>query len=219
MKASRFLPGVAIATVAAAAFVHPPGLTYQGLTDHSLIHQARAEANPVISNAIPASEAVTLQAKIAAIDPGTRAVTLVGANGHQVTVTAGSAVRLEMLKVGDNVDAQYFRSVGFMVSPPKGGTGTPVSDDQMTQMIAQRVEAPGGVGIRLTKVSGTVVGIDLSSHSIDVVNPSGGGVYTIDVTEPSRIAALEQLKVGDTISAVVSEALAVSIQPAPKRWF
>jgi hypothetical protein len=214
MKAPRFLSGVAVATVAAAAFVHPSGPTYQ-----AVIHQAWAEANPVISNAIPASEAVTLQAKIAAIDPGTRAVTFVGANGHQVTVTAGPAVRLEMLKVGDNVDAQYFRSVGFMVSPPRGGSGTPISEDQMTQMVAQRVEAPGGVGIRLTKVSGTVVGIDLASHSIDVVNTSGGGVYTIDVTDPSRIAMLEQLKVGDTITAVISQALAVSIQPAPKSWF
>lgn len=209
MKPSSLLPGVAMAAIAATAFVQPPGLT----------NQARAQANPVISNVVPASEAVTLQAKITAIDPNTRAVTLVGASGHQVTVTAGSAVRLDMLNVGDRVDARYFRSVGFMVAPPRGGTGTPVSDDEMTQMVAQPVQAPGGVAIRLTKVSGTVVGIDLASHSIDVVNPSGGGVYTIDVTEPSRIAMLDSLKVGDTITAVVSQALAVSIQPAQKSWF
>jgi hypothetical protein len=206
MKASSLLPGVAIA---AAVFVQPPGL----------MHEARAQPNPAISNVVPASEAVTLQAKITAIDPNTRAVTLTGASGHQVTVTAGSAVRLDMLNVGDKVNAQYFRSVGFMVAPPRGGAGTPVSEDEMTQMIAQPVQAPGGVGIRLTKVSGTVVGIDLASHSIDVVNPSGGGVYTIDVTDPSRIAMLGSLKVGDTITAVVSQALAVSIQPAPKSWF
>jgi hypothetical protein len=209
MKPSSLLPGMALTAIAATAFVQLPGLT----------NQARAQANPVISNVVPASEAVTLQAKITAIDPNTRAVTLVGASGHQVTVTAGSAVRLDMLNVGDRVDAQYFRSVGFMVAPPRGGTGTPVSDDEMTQMVAQPVQAPGGVAIRLTKVSGTVVGIDLASHSIDVVNPSGGGVYTIDVTEPSRIAMLDSLKVGDTITAVVSQALAVSIQPAQKSWF
>ena len=34
-----------------------------------------------------------------------------------------------------------------------------------------------------------------------------------------RQALLETLKVGDTITAVVSQALAVSITPAPKSWF
>jgi hypothetical protein len=69
------------------------------------------------------------------------------------------------------------------------------------------------------KVSGTVVDIDLSSNSIKLVNPSGGMVYTIDVTDPARVAMLGSLKVGDTINAVVSQVLAVTIEPAPKSWF
>jgi hypothetical protein len=70
-----------------------------------------------------------------------------------------------------------------------------------------------------TEVSGLVVGIDLAAHSIDVVNPTGGGVYTLDVTDPARIAMLPQLKVGDTITAVISQALLISVVPAPKSWF
>ena len=58
----------------------------------------------------------------------------------------------------------------------------------------------------------------MAAHSIDLVNPSGGGVVTIDVTDPKRIAMLSDLKVGDTITAVVSQALAVSIEPS-KSWF
>jgi hypothetical protein len=180
---------------------------------------AMAQNNPTLTSVVPQSEAVTLQAKIAAINPATRAVTLSGASGNAVTVTAGPAVRLDMLKVGQRVNAQYYRSVGFAVNGPQGGNGTPVTDDQMTQMIAQPVQAPGGVAVRLTKIQGTVVGIDLAAHSVDVVKPSGGGVYTIDVTDPARIAMLNRLKVGDTVTAVVSEALAVSIEPAPRSWF
>ena len=71
----------------------------------------------------------------------------------------------------------------------------------------------------LTKVQGLVVGIDEAAHSLDLVNPSGGGIYTIEVTDPARIAMLSQVDVGDTITAVVSQALAVSIEPAPKSWF
>src|SRR5208282_6104248 len=132
------------------------------------------------------------------------------ASGNAVTVVAGPLVRLDMLKVGDRVNAKYYRSIGFVVNPPAGGSGVPVSNDQMTQITAQPAQAPGGVGVRLTKVSGTVVGIDLLDHRVDLINPSGGGVYTLDVTDPARIAMLASLKVGDTITAVVSEAMAVS---------
>jgi hypothetical protein len=185
----------------------------------ALSHGAAAQGNPTITNLVPESESATLQAKITAINPKTRAVTLAGASGDKVTLIAGPAVRLELLKVGDRVNVQYYRSVAFLVKPPAGGNGTPVSDDQITQLTAQPVQAPGGVGIRLTKVSGTVVGIDMAVHRVDLVNPSGGGIYSIDVTDPTRIAMLGSLKVGDTITAVISQAVAVSIEPAPKRWF
>ena len=185
----------------------------------ALSQGAAAQGNPTPTNVIPESESATLQARITAIHPKTRAITLAGASGDKVTVTAGPAVRLEMLKVGDRVNAQYYRSVAFMVKPPAGGNGTPVSDDQITQLLAQPAQAPGGIGVRLTKVSGTIVGIDLAAHRVDLVSPSGGGIYTIDVTDPSRVAMLGSLKVGDTVTAVISQALAVSIERAPKRWF
>jgi Cu/Ag efflux protein CusF len=177
-----------------------------------------AAQNPVLQNVIPESQSVTLQAKIRSIDANTRQVTLEGASGQAITVTAGPEVRLELLKPGQTVNAKYYRSVGFVVTPPKGGSGVPTSDDQVSQIIAQPMQTPGGVGVRVTKLSGTVVGIDQSSHSINVVNPSGGGVYTIDVTDPARIAMLNSLKVGDTVTAVVSQIVAVSIDPAPQSW-
>ena len=184
-----------------------------------LPHPAAAQQNPTMSNVIPESAAMTIHAKITAINPGTREITLQGRSGNTVTVTAGPVVRLDMLKVGDTVNAKYYRSVAFELSTPQAGNATPKSDDEMMQISAQPVQAPGGVGVRLTKVQGLVVGIDEAAHSLDLVNPSGGGVYTINVTDPARIAMLSQVKVGDTITAVVSQALAVSIEPAPKSWF
>jgi hypothetical protein len=172
-----------------------------------------------MTNVIPQAEAVTLQAKITAIDPSTRGVTLKGASGNSVTVTAGPLVRLDLLQVGQTVNAKYYRSVAFVVNPPQGGNGVPVSEAQFSQVTMQPMQAPGGVAIRMVKISGTVVGVDLSSNSISVVNPSGGQVYTIDVTDPARAAMLPSLHVGDTINAVVSQELAVSITPAPKGWF
>jgi len=171
--------------------------------------------NPTLSNVIPEAAAMTIHAKIKSLDPNTRMITLVSPTGQAVSVKAGEAVRLEMLKVGDTVNAKYYRSVAFLISQP----GIAAPEDQMKLAVARPVQAPGGVAIRQTSLSGTVVGINLAGNSVDVVDPSGGGVYTMHVTDPARAAALSSLKVGDTVTAVVSEALAVSIEPAPKGLF
>jgi hypothetical protein len=199
---------------AAAALIACTALSTLGAP----MHQAAAQANPTVSNLIPPSESATINARITSINRGTRAVTLAGASGERVTVTAGPAVRLEKLKVGDRVTMQYYRSVAFMLNAPTGGNGTPVNNDQIAELIAQPAQAPGGVGVRLTKISGTVVGIDMAAHRLDLVNPSGGAIFTVDVTDPSRIAMLGSIKVGDTITAVISQAVAVSVEPA-RRWF
>jgi len=47
----------------------------------------------------------------------------------------------------------------------------------------------------------------------------GGGVYTVHVTDPARIAMLSQVKLGDTIAAEISDAVAVSIEKARTSWF
>jgi hypothetical protein len=180
----------------------------------SLPNPAAAQQNPVLTNVIPPSEEVTFHAKIQAVDMNTRQVTLQGRDGHRVTVVAAPDVNLNNLNPGQTVNAKYYRSVAFMVSPSMN-----VPKDQIDQIIAQPAQAPGGVAVSKTEVSGLVVGIDLAAHSIDVVNPTGGGVYTLDVTNPARIAMLPQLKVGDTITAVISQALLVSVVPAPKSWF
>ena len=185
----------------------------------AVVQPAAAQSHPVLTNAIPPSEAVTVQAKISAINPETRAVTLVGANGSSVTVTAGPLVRLELLKVGDTVNAKYYRSVAFAVTPPQASNSVPTSNDTMTQLAAQPATAPGGVSVRRTKISATVVGINVAAQTLDVVNPTGGGVYTVHVTDPARAAKLGTLKVGDRITAVISEAFAVAIDPAPTSFF
>lgn len=207
MRALQSLPVAAIAMAASLAL------------SLALPVPAMAQTNPVIDSPIPKSEALNVQAKITAIDRASRAVTLAGASGQQTTITAGPLVRLELLKVGDSVNVKYYRSVAFAVNGPSGGDGTPTSDNQMSELVARSAHLPGGVGVRLIKVQGTVVGIDLATHSVDLVNPSGGGVYTLHVTDPTRAAALGSLKVGDTVTAVISQAVAVTIESAPKHWF
>ena len=185
---------------------------------HAAAQGAAAPAPPVLPS-VPESETVTIAAKITAINAAKRWVTLASPSGERVTVVAGPAVRLNLLKVGDKVSARYVRSVAFVVRSPTGGNGVPTSDSSEAAILSQNVSGPGGIALRLTKISGTIVGINLGAHSLQIVDPSGGGIYTIDVTDPERIAKLPSLKVGDTVTAVITEALAVSIEPAPRGWF
>jgi hypothetical protein len=171
---------------------------------------AAAQATtPVVTNAIPQGVEVTFQAKIKKINLSTRELTLEAPNGETNKVIAGPAVRLELYKAGDIVTAKYYRSVAFIISTP----GQPVPPDQMAAMLARPVAAPGGIAVKEVQVSGTVVGIDLASNTVQVIPPGGGQVVTLEVTDPVRQAHLKDLKVGDTVTAIVSQALVISVMP------
>lgn len=194
---------IAVAVIGTAVLLaHVPPAAAQGLPP-----QSGAYASPM-----PLPAAVTIQAKITAINPQTRAGTLTGANGNSVTITAGSPVDLRRLNVGDTVNVQYARSTAMLLLLP----GAPVPDNEVARAAARNLQTPGGDVLTLIRVSTTVVGIDLATNSIDVVNRSKGVVLTVVVIHPARIAMLPQLQIGDIITAVVSQSLAVSITPAPK---
>ena len=96
------------------------------------------------------------------------------------------------------------------------GRGTKIPDNHAT---AAAVRAPkgqlpaGAVGTKIV-VTGTVVGVDLDAHTISLVDPSGGLVQTFTITDPRRQAALRRVKIGDTLTAIGTEAFAVALDPA-----
>lgn len=149
---------------AAAIIVGSTGLVPAGISI-----PAAAQTRPVLSNVVPADAAVTIHAKIKAIDTAKRHITLEERTGKPVTVLAAPDVRLEMLKVGDTVNAQYYRSVAFVISLP----GSPVPEDAIKQAITRPVEAPGGVGLQVMRVSGLVVGIDRKGTALTSSAPRG----------------------------------------------
>jgi hypothetical protein len=50
-----------------------------------------------------------------------------------------------------------------------------------------------------------------NANSFDVVNANGGGIYTIQTSNPSRQAAIGLLKVGDSVTVSVSPIIATSV--------
>jgi hypothetical protein len=155
---------------------------------------------------------ITLRATVQSIDQQSRVVTLVGPQGNAITMQVGPEVRnLAQVKQGDKVLVHYHGSIAYVVAPP----GTRLPDNSLT---AAGVRAPqgqtpaGAVGAKLV-ITATVVGVDPTTHTLQLIDPSGGLVRTVEVTSPRAQRAMRRINVGDTITAIITEAVAVALEP------
>jgi hypothetical protein len=158
-------------------------------------------------------DTVSIQARVQSVDTATRGITLIGPGGKTITVMAGpQVINFEKIKAGDTVNVQYQDSVAYVLSPPN----TKLPDASLTAagVGAAAGQMPAGaVGARLI-VTGLVVGIDTSNHTLQMVDPSGGAIRTVHVTSPEGLQNFNLVKVGDTITAVMSQAVAAAVTPA-----
>ncbi|HEY1413756.1 MAG TPA: hypothetical protein VGF36_16540, partial [Rhodopila sp.] len=160
---------------------------------------AWAQANPTMTNVVPDGGEFAAQGKIQALDPGAMTLTLAPESGSPVPMTVAPAVDLSSVSVGDVANVHYTRSVTFVV----GSANVPVGQVPATSNVGEVAQTPGGIGPGAAVIVGRVVKLN-GPNSFDVVNPSGGGVYTIKTTNPTREAAIGLLKVGDSITVSVS---------------
>jgi len=139
-------------------------------------------------------------------------VTLVGPANNSFSVTAGpQVINFDQIKPGDTVLVRYDQSTQYVLSPP--GAKLPESSLTTAAVGAAKGQMPAGaIGGKLV-VSGLVAGIDASNHTLRIVNPSGGEVRTVPVVSKEGLQNFDMIKVGDTITAVSSEAVAASVEP------
>jgi hypothetical protein len=149
-----------------------------------------------------------VKAKIEAIDLGTREVTLRTAAGKVFKVEAGPEVkRLSELKVGDDVRIRYYESLTLALS--SAPDGVPSQSMKASELRNKEHELPGGVKAQETTITAKVTAVDKETSTVTLLGPEGDSV-SLEV-EP---AALEKIAVGDMVSAVYTEALAVSVERA-----
>jgi hypothetical protein len=167
---------------------------------------AMAQNHPTMTNVVPDGGEFAAQGKIQALDPGALTLTLAPDSGPAVPMTVAPGVDLTNVSVGDVADVHYKRSVTFVVGSPNLRVGqVPV-----TSTVEQVAQTPGGIGYDAAVVVGRVVKVN-SRSSFDVVNANGGGIYTIQTTDPTRETAIGLLKVGDSITVSVSPIIATSV--------
>jgi hypothetical protein len=153
---------------------------------------------------------VEVTATVVAIDKATRTLTLKGAKGKSVDIVAGDEVRnFDQIKVGDQVVAKYLEALSLELMKTRT-TGAPT--ETVSAVRAKPGERPAGAVGREVTALVDVVAVDPKKSIISIKGPRGN-VFDLKVRNPDQFKVVKK---GDQIEVTYTEALAVSVEPAPK---
>jgi Cu/Ag efflux protein CusF len=153
-------------------------------------------------------ELISLTATVEAIDLEKRLVTLKGPEGNTVTLEVGEQARnLSQVKVGDQVQADYYESVALYAQKPDGSL--PAAAEMAAVERAPAGEKPGIAAVDSRMITATVESIDLEMRTVALKGPEGN---TLNLKLDDRTPNLENLKAGDQVVARFTQAIAISVE-------
>ncbi|MBO9667124.1 MAG: hypothetical protein J7501_09955 [Bdellovibrio sp.] len=190
-------------TATLLAMLATPAVTYAVDVQGERVVTADPNQTEVMTN-------VQVEAKVVKVDKKTREITLKDSSGDETTMVAGDDVRnFDQIKKGDMLRVNYRESLMWELR--KGG-GSTVGMKQATETVrAEPGQKPGGTITNRVTATGTVTKTDKSKQSVTVKGPNR--TVTLKVPNPD---AFKNIKVGDQIEAVYTEALAVSVEKVTK---
>ena len=154
------------------------------------------------------AQRVKVTATVTALDAQTRAVTLKGPQGKEVTLTAGPDVRnFAQVKVGDRVDVEYVQALTLELK--KGSTAIVERTEQVASDRAKPGERPGGAVGRQVTVMAEVMDVDPATQVVTLRGPQ----RTVDLKVADK-AQFDRVARGDRVEATYTEALAIAVEPA-----
>ena len=192
-----------VALFAAAALSGPVAAQQPGAAGGAVVTSEPGKAS--------IARAVELSARVVGIDKATRTVTLKGPKGNVVDVVAGDEVRnFDQIRLGDNLVVRYLESLTLELKKTKGALPAPTEREAAAR--AQPGERQAVAGARQVTVLADVIGVDPAKKTITLKGPKGN-VVVLDVHNPDQFKVVKK---GDQVEATYTQALAVSIEPAPK---
>jgi ABC-type glycerol-3-phosphate transport system substrate-binding protein len=168
----------------------------------------QAQTKASVSN----KETVSAHAVVKSVDPVTRHVVMTSDKGETVSVKAPAEVRnFDKLKPGDKVAVRYTVETEYVLSA--ANTALPKDTAAMLEARAAKGGQPGAYAANHIIVTGAIIAIDAAKHTLKLVSPQGGAVHTVAVHTDAGRRAMAQMKVGDTITAYVTESLLLTVAP------
>ena len=156
-----------------------------------------------------AARLTTITASVEAVDAVNRTVTLKGPRGNVHTLPVGPQVKnFDKIKVGDRVAVRYYEALSLELK--KGGSGIRERSEREGTAQAKPGEQPAAAAARQVTVVADVVGVDAKRQVVTLRGPKR--TVELKVRDPEQI---KRVKVADQVEATYTEALAVSVEPAP----
>jgi len=167
-----------------------------------------------VTTTTPGKGTITNMAKITAsveaIDAAARTVTLKGPRGKVVTLAVGPEVKnFAQVKVGDLVVVRYAEALTLELK--KDGKELRQRSEREGSETAQPGERPAGAAGRQITVIADVTAVDRKKQVVTLRGPKQ--TVELKLRDPKQI---KLVKVGDQVEAIYQEAMAVSVEPAPK---
>ncbi len=151
---------------------------------------------------------VTVTARVKAIDPVNRLVTLQGGAGHEVTYAVDERVRrLNEVKVGDSVKA---RCQATLLAELRSPTADEAANPIAYVAVAGRAPgdaAPAGGAVQALRIVTTVEAVDVPRLLVTLRGPMGDVV----VVQGKKAENVRKLRVGDTIVITYAESVAIAL--------
>ena len=179
------------------------------------IYAQQPPAGAVVKSSEPGkvsvTEAVRVSAAVVAIDKVGRTVDLKGPKGRVVTLAVSNEVRnFDQVQVGDQVVVRYVRALSLELK--KTGSAVMEKSEKSDAARAPAGARPGAAGARQVTVLANVVAVNKKTKTITLKGPKGNQVDLV-VEDPKQLALVKK---GDQVEAVYTEAVAISVEAAPK---
>jgi Cu/Ag efflux protein CusF len=180
---------------------------------------ANAQKPDVTGGAVLASEPgkaalarkVEISAQVVGIDKATRTLTLKGPKGNVVDLVASDDVKnFDQIMLGDFVVARYAEALTFELKKTGAGAAGPVVREEVAK--AKAGERPAVAGARQVTALANVIAVDPKASTITLKGPRGNEM-TLNVQNPDQFKVVKK---GDQVEVTYTEALALSVEAAPK---
>lgn len=183
-----------------------PALAEEPKGDYSALRpKSEMEAAPA---ALGQGLLVKMTGTIEDVDMASRLVTVKGPEGGMVTVQAGPEVKnLGEVKKGDQVAVSYYQSMAVDVIPPGSA---PQSGTETAEVSAEPGTKPGGAVARQERSTVKIASVDPIKKAISFYGRDGRW-REVSMDRPHLEPYLKELKDGDTVEVIYTEALAVAI--------
>jgi len=194
--------------LAAAAAVMALGAAYAQKVPEPTVTSVAATAPGEVGGA----RVIEARAIVVGLDKQARIVDLKGPRGRIVTIEAGDEVKnFDQINLGDHVVVRYVQAL--TLSMAKADAPETARAEQTEVARAPEGARPGVAAGHRVQAICVVTEVNKKTRTVTLRGPRGN--YVDLVVEDAK--RLDKVKKGDKVNAVYTEAVALSVEPAPAK--